>query len=334
MKEKLSVCIPVYNGEKTIIQSISSILSQTYKDFELVVIDNASTDATVNLIKKISDKRLKIYENLDNLGCAGNLNECRKKATGDILFFLSADDIADKYALEKVMHAFKISSSIGIVTRPYFWFEDKFCIPVRITKQFSKDQLISINASSNKITSVIATSDQISGIAFRKRYMKDFLFSDNYFIEMASMFLPVFKISKAYILKDNIVAVRTTCSGAKKSKVYKISPMMSWFNLISDIFYEERFANLKKYLINNFVANNYIGLIQLKNYGGYRYLFREIYYLLKLKWINIFSYKFWFYSLLTLITPSFILKKLLIFFKNNINNKLIKFKKINFNHEF
>ena len=62
-EEKLSVCIPVYNGADTIRQTIQSILAQTFKDFELLIVDNASTDNTVNIVRSFTDNRIKLYLN-------------------------------------------------------------------------------------------------------------------------------------------------------------------------------------------------------------------------------------------------------------------------------
>ena len=62
-EEKLSVCIPVYNGADTIRQTIQSILAQTFKDFELLIVDNASTDNTVNIVRSFTDDRIKVHLN-------------------------------------------------------------------------------------------------------------------------------------------------------------------------------------------------------------------------------------------------------------------------------
>ena len=329
MKEKLSVCIPVFNGSKTIIQTVNSILNQTYIDFELVIVDNASTDNTVDIIKSIADSRIKLFINHFNVGCGGNLNECIKKASGDIIFFISADDIADKRALEKVMGVFNSNSDIGVIVRPYFWFDNENCLPVRLTRQFKESSIVSINDSFKIITDVIRLSDQISGISLRKKFLKNFTFENIFFIEMASVVLSVFKIAKAYILKDNIVAIRISYSGARSKDVFKNSPLMAWYRLIDNTFCEKKFEKLKKYLINNFVANNYIGLLQIKNYGSFKYLFREVYYMIKLKKTNLISCKFWVYFLITLLIPSFLLKKIVIFYKNSINRKIINSKNNN-----
>lgn len=323
MQEKLSICIPVYNGAETILQTLQSVLSQTLTNFELVIVDNASTDKTIELIKSISDKRIKLYRNEGNLGCGRSLEECKKRATGDILFYICADDVVDINALRKIYDAFQISEDIGIVTRPYYWFDEAVTKPVRATKQFSKNQIVSINDSYEKIRGVIALADQLSGIGFRKKYMT-FSFGNEHFIETASMVVSMLKNCKALILKDNIVAVRINASATKTPLVYKESPLLAWHDLITEAYHEPEFRGLKKYLIDNFVANNYVGLIQIKNYGSYRALLREIFYLLKLKWLNIFIPQFWFFSLGTLVIPRAILRKLVVIYKNKINSKFLK----------
>ena len=171
MEKRISVCLPVYNGADTILQTIQSILTQTFKNFELVIVDNASSDSTVNLVKSVKDDRIKIYRNENNIGCGQNLEVCKKKAKCEILFYISADDVADVNALRKVYDAFQISEDIGIVTRPYYWFDEDISIPVRSTKQFNETRIVSINDSYDKVRDVIALSDQISGTGFRRKYM-------------------------------------------------------------------------------------------------------------------------------------------------------------------
>lgn len=83
MDEKISICIPVYNGAKTILETLKSVTSQTYKDFEIIVVDNASTDNTVELVNSVRDNRIKLYVNEKNIGGGGNLEECKKRASGD-----------------------------------------------------------------------------------------------------------------------------------------------------------------------------------------------------------------------------------------------------------
>lgn len=90
---KISVCIPVYNREKYIAQCIESVISQDYRNIEIIISDNCSTDGTVDIIKRyLYDKRIRFYQNKTNLGMFGNVTKMMNYIKGDRLIFLSSDD--------------------------------------------------------------------------------------------------------------------------------------------------------------------------------------------------------------------------------------------------
>lgn len=113
---KVSICIPVYNGETTIRETIESAISQTYKDIEVVVVDNCSTDKTVEIVKSIKDDRIVLYQNETNLGMAGNWNECLKRATGEYIHFLCADDKLKRSCIEKKIKVAETHENVVLVT--------------------------------------------------------------------------------------------------------------------------------------------------------------------------------------------------------------------------
>ena len=90
---KVSVCMPVYNGADYITDSIKSVLAQTYKNFNLIVCDNRSTDSTEEIVSKFKDPRLTYVRNIKNLGLVGNHNRCLELADGKYVHFLHHDDI-------------------------------------------------------------------------------------------------------------------------------------------------------------------------------------------------------------------------------------------------
>ena len=90
---KVSVCIPVYNGSDYIADSIQSVLAQTYKNFNLIVCDNGSTDNTEEIVRNVKDSRLTYVRNNKNLGLVGNHNRCLELADGEYVYFLHHDDI-------------------------------------------------------------------------------------------------------------------------------------------------------------------------------------------------------------------------------------------------
>ena len=100
----ISVIIPVFNGEKTIYKTIESLLKQTFSHLEILVIDDGSTDSTVEIVKSIFDSRLHIYS-YPNAGISANRNRGLGKATGEYLSFIDADDLWASDKLEAQLNA-------------------------------------------------------------------------------------------------------------------------------------------------------------------------------------------------------------------------------------
>lgn len=92
-KPMISVIMPVFNCAKYIQQTIDSILSQTFKDFEVIIVNDGSTDNTGLIIKKNEDKRLKVINNKKNMGVTKSLNLALQNAKGEFIARCDGDDI-------------------------------------------------------------------------------------------------------------------------------------------------------------------------------------------------------------------------------------------------
>ncbi|OUU51919.1 MAG: hypothetical protein CBC25_04345 [Pelagibacteraceae bacterium TMED65] len=90
---QVSVCIPVYNGERFLLECINSVLEQDFGKFELIIVDNCSTDGTKDLVQKISDHRIRYFKNNKNIGSLGNFNKCLDLARGKYFMLLPHDDL-------------------------------------------------------------------------------------------------------------------------------------------------------------------------------------------------------------------------------------------------
>ena len=102
MGPKFSILIAAYNIEKYISKSINSVLSQSYKDYELIVVDDVSTDGTTNVIKEFKDEIIFIEHNENKL-LGGTRNTGIKKAKGKYIIFLDGDDyLNNDFVLEKL----------------------------------------------------------------------------------------------------------------------------------------------------------------------------------------------------------------------------------------
>ena len=99
--EKVSVLVPIYNAEKYIGRCIESILNQTYKELEIVLIEDGSKDNSLNIIKEYGkkDKRIKIIP-IENNGVADARNKAVENATGEYLTFVDSDDYIEKDYIE------------------------------------------------------------------------------------------------------------------------------------------------------------------------------------------------------------------------------------------
>jgi glycosyltransferase involved in cell wall biosynthesis len=97
---KISVILSVYNGEKYLREAIDSILNQTFKDFEFLIVNDASTDSTALILSEYTDSRIKVIENGTNRGLTYSLNLMLSQSKGDYIARMDADDIAFPYRLE------------------------------------------------------------------------------------------------------------------------------------------------------------------------------------------------------------------------------------------
>lgn len=101
MSDLVSIIMPSYNTAKEIEASISSIQNQTYENWELIIVDDCSTDDTDEVVKRITDKRIKYMKNEKNSGAAVSRNRALREAKGRWIAFLDSDDLWLPEKLEK-----------------------------------------------------------------------------------------------------------------------------------------------------------------------------------------------------------------------------------------
>jgi glycosyltransferase involved in cell wall biosynthesis len=112
---EVSVCVPAYNTADWIVRAVESALAQTYGSFEVVVVDDASTDGTLERVKELDDPRIRLYSNPRNLGHSGNWNRALSLARGRLIKFLCSDDLLYPDCLEAMVTLFDAHPSIGLV---------------------------------------------------------------------------------------------------------------------------------------------------------------------------------------------------------------------------
>jgi glycosyltransferase involved in cell wall biosynthesis len=114
----VSVCIPVYNGESYLEECLDSILKQSFRDFEVVVVDDQSSDASFEIAQRFRerDDRIHVFRNAVNLGLVGNWNRCLELSRAEWIKYVFQDDLIDSDCLEKMIKEAAFSKGM-IVSR-------------------------------------------------------------------------------------------------------------------------------------------------------------------------------------------------------------------------
>jgi glycosyltransferase involved in cell wall biosynthesis len=100
MSPLISVCIPTYNNGPFIVETLQSVLKQSYQNIELIIVDDCSTDDTIAQIKTIQDPRIRLVQNEKNLGMHGNWQKSLDLAKGDFMKLVCGDDLLAPKCLE------------------------------------------------------------------------------------------------------------------------------------------------------------------------------------------------------------------------------------------
>lgn len=150
----ISVIMPVYNTAPFLKEAIESILHQTEGDFELIIINDASTDNSLEVINNVSDSRIRIINNEKNLGLAVSLNKGIRSATGKYIARMDGDDIALPTRFEEQLKTIKTGDKKTVVCSICLlidengnkigkWKDDsKYCSPTEIRKQLPNNNCI------------------------------------------------------------------------------------------------------------------------------------------------------------------------------------------------
>lgn len=137
--ELVSVCVPTYNGARYLRECLDSIVAQSHYNIEIIIIDDCSSDNTIEIIQEYidGDDRVKFYQNKKNKGLVGNWQECVKKSNGSWIKFLFQDDILLPNCIEVMLACASASNCPFSVCRRNFMLESN--IEPRIRKFFEND---------------------------------------------------------------------------------------------------------------------------------------------------------------------------------------------------
>ena len=122
---KVSVIMSVYNGEPFVGEAVASILSQTFSDFEFLVVDDASTDGTRDYLLSVGDSRLVVLQNEANIGRTPSLNKAIRSARGEYLARQDADDVSLPERIERQVAYLDTHPTVGLVGTRVDWIDEQ-----------------------------------------------------------------------------------------------------------------------------------------------------------------------------------------------------------------
>ena len=114
----VSVCLPTYNSALFVRDALESALAQAYEPLEILVVDNGSTDGTLDLVRGYDDPRLRVSVNERNIGLVANHNQCVRLARGELVKFVHSDDVLFPDCVARLAEVAARSERIGLVFAP------------------------------------------------------------------------------------------------------------------------------------------------------------------------------------------------------------------------
>lgn len=194
MNNKISIIIPVYNCEKYLNKCLSSVKNQTYKNYEIIIINDGSTDNSLNIIKNFVKENSKCkYINQKNKGLSDARNNGMNISTGEYIFFLDSDDEIPNDAIENLLHcAIKNQSDIVIGNMINYNSKNKY-------NNYTSKYIKNLNLVSYKDYPKLFSFVHAAGKLYKSNLIKNIKFisnvkhEDNYF--NYSLYLKNIKIS-------------------------------------------------------------------------------------------------------------------------------------------
>ena len=244
MKSSLvSIIIPCYNASSYIKETVGSVLAQTFQNFEIIVINDGSTDSSSSIVKTIKDDRIHLVEQ-ENQGVSSSRNNGLYLAKGEFISFLDADDLMHPSFLERRLFNLKKSTAIACASNV-----------ILIGENGDKIEGNKNCFAANKHSQILEFSDGIvtcpSSYLFKTKFLKKHKLSFNKNLQSSAdkyFLLDVLKQGEIELINESPMYYRVL----NTSMSHKITK-----TLLKDqiAFYNE----IKKFLVNNRVTNSYYG---------------------------------------------------------------------------
>lgn len=226
IKDLVSVVIPVYNAEKYVEEAIRSVISQTYTNIEVIVVDDCSTDSSYDILRRLQaeDKRIKVYRNVKNEGVCATRNFGISHAAANWIAFLDSDDMWCSEKLEKQMQLHTQKTDAVLSYTASYYIDEKGKISSFILHAYSRTD-ISLLLRKNVIT--------CSSVVVRKDVIEKYKMESDNMIEDYVAWLQILKEYEiAYGIDKPLVKYRVTPNSRSSSRIKNVCRMVRSYRCV------------------------------------------------------------------------------------------------------
>lgn len=256
----LSVIIPLYNKEKTIKDTINSVLNQTYQNYELIIVNDGSTDSSLDIVKSINDDRIRII-NKQNEGVSKTRNIGVKEAKSKLIFFLDADDYIYPDCFLTLMNLREKYNNVDLWSANY---EIKIKSELKIQLMTSYEGIIKEphkliykrkwHFRTGSYIMTRASFEQIGGFSSKLSVGEDWFFMDKYCISYQVAYSP--KTIMSYVQESRTLSIKKISCEKTAEWFYSFYNSSIWQKLS----YSE---SILKRIIISFIKHDYISANKL-----------------------------------------------------------------------
>ena len=243
----VSVLILNFNNAKFLNRSIKSCLNQSYKNFEILVYDDKSTDESISILRKFKNKKIKIFFNKSNkrkiaaLDAKNGYYNLIRLSKGKIIFLLDSDDYFLKNKVKLIVDIFKKDRKLNFVQdNPIYFYPDK---KIKIIKKPKKKYF-----TLHTWPYINPTSTMVFRRNFLKKLLQDISFSNDYFDRIsfdARAFIYIYFFEKNYLSLKKSLTAYTQNQGGYTIKIYKDKNLNWWERRFQQHSYVKKLFQIK-----------------------------------------------------------------------------------------
>jgi len=248
---KVSIILPTYNGQQFIEKSIESCIDQTHQNIELIIVDDASTDQTAEIIRRYGerDTRIKVITNKKNKKLPGSLNVGHRASSGDLITWTSDDNFFRNDAIENMANYLKTHSDVGMVYCDYWVIDSKEEI-VKAVRVPSIEMLSNYNCIGACFMYRKETHKRTGSYSSNVLYAEDY----DYWLRIASRnsVQPIHEILYYYRFHDDSLTSRVKKEKIRLAANFALArnlPYLPWLST------EQKYDRMKR-IIRNSLTNH------------------------------------------------------------------------------